>query len=134
MAFTDQEKTDIRRLCGYPPIGTLLLAGPAGVNPVAYRIQVNDFEDRLVSLTPTEEAAARGILKDALVVEASMLTMAGNLDVAKAAVFTRNPLEMQERMQLLGWYRGRLLAALGAAFGPGLGGGSSPLFGVAARG
>ena len=133
MAFTDQEMTDIRRVCGYPPIGTLLLAGtPFGMNPIAYRLQVNDFEARLRGLTPTEEISARAVLRDTLAVEASMFTMNEGLDVDTAAVFKRNPLEMQERLQLLGWYRQRLLASLGAPAGPGLGAPSS-LFGVAAR-
>lgn len=134
MSFTEAEKTDIRRLCGFPPIGTLVLSGaPIGVNPLNYRFQVNDFENRLRGLTVTEEASARATLVETLAIEASMFTMNSGLDIDHAAVYKRNPLEMQERLQLLGWYRQKLLTVLGAVAGPGMAATSS-LFGVAVRG
>ena len=133
MSLTTQEKTDIRRLCGYPPLASFLLGGASsGLNPVQYRIQLNDFESRLGLLSESEEASVRATLVAVLQVEDTMLAMKDSVDVASVAVYKRNPFEMQERIELIRYFVGKLLIQLGAVAGPGAVVVSN-MFGVAVR-
>lgn len=119
MAFTDAERTDIRRHCGYPAYGI----GASGFQGWRFFQAYGLLEYRLSNLSPSEEAVARGYLQQLSVLELEIPATSGRLDTAEAAVWTRNPHEMGERTRLFDDWRGRLCAFLGVPPGPALGDG-----------
>jgi hypothetical protein len=56
--FTDSEKTDIRRFCGYPAYG----AGAAGFSNWRFYQVFGLLEYRLTNLAPAEESVVRRYL------------------------------------------------------------------------
>jgi hypothetical protein len=116
MAFSDSQKTDIRRFCGYPAYG----AGVAGFQGWRFFQAYGLLEYRLANLSAAEEAVASTYLATLATLETAV-TEAGNaLNTAQAAVWTRNPDEVRERTALFDGWRRRLCAFLGVPPGPGL--------------
>ena len=116
MAFSDSQKTDIRRFCGYPAYG----AGAAGFQGWRFFQAYGLLEYRLTNLSAAEEAVASTYLATLATLETAV-TEAGNaLNTAQAAVWTRNPDEVRERTALFDGWRRRLCAFLGVPPGPGL--------------
>ena len=119
MAFSDHERTDVRRFCGYPAYG----AGNSGFQGWRFYQAYGLMEFRLNYLSGAEEAVVRRYLATLLQLEAAVPAAAGGLDIAAAAGFTRNAEELRERTRLFDDWRRRLCGFLGLPPGPALGDG-----------
>jgi hypothetical protein len=114
MTFTDAEKTDVRRHCGFPAYG----AGNAGFQSWRFFQAYGTLEFRLNNLSPAEEAVVRRYLGTLSALEMGIPNAASNLDTDEAAVWSRNRNEMRDRTQLFDDWRRRLCAFLGVPSGP----------------
>jgi hypothetical protein len=121
--FTDAQKTDIRRYCGYPAYG----AGASGFQGWRFFQAYGLLEFRLNNLSPAEIAVATNYLATLAMLECAVPDASTRLDTAEAAVWTRNPYEVRERAALFDDWRRRLCAFLGLPPGPGLGDGTLAL-------
>lgn len=117
MAFTDAERTDIRRYCGYPAYGN----GTDGYQGWRFNQVYGAMEFRLQHLSGAEEAVVRRHLAELQVLERAVPASGEGLDTAGAAVWTRNAGEVAERLRLLDSWRRRLAGFLGLPPGPALG-------------
>ena len=116
MAFSDAEKTDVRRFCGYPAHGT------GGLLQGWRFYQVYGLlEYRLQFLANTEEAVVRRYLATLTSLEQAVIEASGNLDTEQAAVWTHNRDEVRDRTRLLDDWRRRLCGFIGVPPGPALG-------------
>jgi len=123
MSFTDAQKTDVRRFCGYPAYG----AGNSGFQGWRFFQAYGLMEYRLNNLAPAEEAVVTNYLATLYTLEGAVTDAGTTLNTAQAAVWTRNPAELRERSDLFDGWRRRLCAFLGLPSGPGLGDGSVQL-------
>ena len=123
MAFTECERTDIRRYCGYPAYGS----GAAGFQGWRFFQVYGLMEWRISNLTGSEEQVVRNYLTTLGQLELAIPAAATNLDTDRAAVWQRNANEMRERSTLFDDWRRRLCAFLGLPPGPGLGDGGIAL-------
>ncbi len=123
MSFTDAQKTDIRRYCGYPAYG----AGASGLQGWRFFQAYGLLEYRLNNLSAAEETVAASYLATLATLEGAVTDAGSRLDTQQAAVWTRNPQEVRERAGLFDDWRRRLCAFLGVPNGPGLGDGSLQL-------
>jgi hypothetical protein len=121
MAFTDAERTDIRRFCGYPAYGN----GAAGYQGWRFNQVYGAMEFRIGHLSGAEEAVTRQYLLQLLLLERAVPAASDTLDTAQAAGWTRNTEEVAERLRLLDDWRRRLCGFLGLPPGPGLDGRAS---------
>ena len=104
MTFSEAEKTDIRRFCGYGSYGAT-----STVN-TGYRYFTNYglLEYRMNNLQTSEEAVVRDkFLVNLIKLEEDLLLTAGNLDTSKAAVWTHNKNEQADRENLFTSFRVR---------------------------
>jgi hypothetical protein len=122
-SFTDAQKTDIRRYCGYPAFG----AGPAGFQGWRFFQAYGLLEFRLNNLSVAEIAVVLDYLATLATLEAAITDAGTRLDTAQAAVWTRNANELRERAALFDDWRRRLCGFLGLPAGPGLGDGTLAL-------
>ncbi len=116
MAFTDAEKTDARRFCGYPAYGS----GAAGQQNWRFYQAYGQLEFRLNNLSVSEEAIVRRYLGTLAALEVGIPNAAGNLDTEQAAVWSRNANEVRDRTSLFDQWRRRLCGFLGLPPGPDL--------------
>ena len=123
MAFTEAERTDIRRHCGYPAYG----AGSAGFQGWRFYQVYGLLEYRLNYLTGSEEAVVRQYLLTLSELELAVPRTSGNLETAAASVWTRNADELRERTRLFDDWRRRLCGFLGIPPGAALGDGGVAL-------
>jgi len=123
MVFSDAEKADIRRFCGYPAYG----AGAAGFQGWRFFQAYGLLEYRLNNLSDAEAAIVLRYLGTLRTLECSVPAAAGNLDTDQAAVWTRNKNEISDRTRLLDEWRRRLCGFLGLPPGPDLRGPSVTL-------
>jgi hypothetical protein len=114
MAFSEAERTDVRRYCGYPAYG----AGAFGFQGWRFYQVYGLMEFRLQHLSGSEEAVVRQYLATLAVLERTIPEAAVNLDTERAAVWTRNADEVGERMRLFDDWRRRLCGFLGLPPGP----------------
>ena len=119
MAFTEAERTDVRRHCGYPAYG----AGNAGFQGWRFHQVYGLLEHRLGRLTGSEEAVVRQYLDTLGQLERAVPEASATLDTDQAAVWKRNPHELRERTRLFDDWRRRLCGFLGLPPGPALSGG-----------
>jgi hypothetical protein len=115
MAFTDAERTDARRYCGYPAYG----AG-AGFQGWRFYQSYGALEYRLNNLSQPEQAVVRRYLGTLGSLETGIPNAAANLDTEQAAVWSRNANEVRDRTRLFDDWRRRLCGFLGVPPGPGL--------------
>lgn len=120
MAFSEAERTDIRRFCGYPAYG----AGNAAFQNWRFYQVYGLLEFRLNYLTGSEEAVVRRQLATLGQLEAAVPAASAGLDTDKAGPFARNANEVAERTRLFDDWRRRLCGFLGVPPGPALGDGS----------
>ena len=123
--FTDAQKVDIRRFCGYPAYGD-----GAVVFPYPWIMkQYLALEYRLEHMSAEEGAVVATYLTTLNTLETDIPGAATNLDTAKAAVWERNPTEVADRMALFDGWRRRLCQFLGIPPGPQMqsGGSNVPL-------
>lgn len=112
MAFTDQEKVDIRRFCGFPAY-----ANYGWVYVQSYGI----LETRIANMSDAEETVVRTVyLANLTALETDVVGTRENLDTAVAAVWTHNRLEQADRENLLDSWRRRLCGFIGVPPGPAL--------------
>lgn len=116
MAFTDAEKTDIRRFCGYPAYGDALSSMQTWRFYQAYGL----LEFRMNNLSDSELTVIRRYLATLAGLEAAIPGAASNLDTDQASVWTRNRDEVRDRAGLFDDWRRRVCAFLGIPPGPGL--------------
>jgi len=116
MAFTNKDKTDVRRFMGYPPIGTdggRIFLG-AIVNEPGL------LEHRLEYLTVEEIDVLEGYLKTLRELETAIPAAAANLDASALGPLNGNPYEIAQRMALFDEWRRRLCEFLDIPPGPSL--------------
>jgi hypothetical protein len=117
MSFTDAQKTDIRRFCGYPVFGQ----SPNQFVDYRFFQAYGNLEFKMNNLLPTEEAVVVTIyLAQLATLESAIPTTGANLDTDEAAVWTHNKREQRDREALFDAWRGRLCDFLGVPPGPGL--------------
>lgn len=120
MSFTDAEKTDIRRYCGYP------VYGQSPNQFVGYRFfqAYGNLEFKLNNLQPSEEAVVRdSYLANLATLETDIPGASANLDTAEAGPWKWNAREVSDRSALFDQWRRRLCGFLGVPPGPALGDG-----------
>jgi hypothetical protein len=122
-AFSDTERVDIRRFCGYPPYG----AGPTGMQSARYFQVYGLVEFRLNNLSASEIAIARRYLGTLVTLELAVPAASDNLDTDQASMWTRNKEELSDRIRLLDEWRRRLCGFLGVTAGPALSSGTASL-------
>jgi hypothetical protein len=114
--FTDAQKVDIRRFCGYPAYGS----GAAGFNSWRFFQAYGTLEYRLNNLAPAEIAVALQYLSTLATLEAAIPPASANLDTESAAAWTHNENETRDRAVLFDSWRRRLCGFLGIPPGPAL--------------
>ena len=116
MAFTDAQKVNIRRYCGYPAFGSQVT--PAS----GYRFftHYGQLEYRINNLTTSEEAIVTQYLTDLQTLESAIVGTSANLDTESAAVWVHNKNEQRDRENLYRSWRVKLCSYLGVATGPAL--------------
>jgi len=115
--FTDSQKTDIRRYCGYPVYG----ASPAGNMGWRFYTAYGALEYRMNNLSPAEETVALNYVETLSQLELAVPTASDNLDSDAAASWRHNPKEIEDRLRLLDSWRRRLCNFFGIPPGEGLG-------------
>jgi hypothetical protein len=121
--FTDQQKTDIRRFCGYPAYG----AGAAGNMGWRFFTAYGALEYRMNNLSPNEMAVVATYLATLNQLEQAVPGASENLDSDAAASWRHNSNEVADRLRLLDSWRRRLCAFMGVPPGEGLGQGGLSL-------
>jgi hypothetical protein len=116
MAFTDAEKTDVRRFCGYPAYG----AAAVGFESWRFYQVYGLMEFRMNNLSDAEAAIVRRYLGTLTALEFAVPRAADNLDTDQAAVWTRNRDELRDRARLFDDWRRRLCGFFGIPPGPAL--------------
>ena len=115
-SFTDAQKADVRRFCGYPAYG----AGAAGFESWRFFQAFGTLEYRLNNLSAAEVAVTLQYLATLATLEAAIPPASDNLDTESAAAWTHNANETQDRMKLFDSWRRRLCGFLGVPAGPAL--------------
>lgn len=122
MAFTDSEKTDIRRFCGYGAFGG---GQPLPASGYRFSTQYGVLEYKLNTLSTAEESVVRTTyLANLTTLETDIIGNSGvrtNLDTDQAAVWFHNKDEYRDRKKLFDGVRRELCSFLGISPGPGLG-------------
>ena len=118
MAFSDAERTDIRRHCGYPAYGS----GAEGFQGWRFHQAYGLLEFRIMRMSGAEEAVTRQYLATLATLERAVPESAAMMDTEQAAVWKRNPRELRERTALFDDWRRRLCGFFGVPPGPALSG------------
>ena len=116
VTFSDAQKADIRRFCGYPAYG----AGAAGFNSWRFFQAYGTLEYRLNNLAPAEVAVTLQYISTLATLETAIPPTSSNLDTDSAAAWTHNANEMRDRTNLFDNWRRRLCGFLGLPPGPAL--------------
>jgi hypothetical protein len=119
--FSDAEKADIRRFCGYPAYG----GTPSGFQSWRYFQVYGLLEFRLNNLAPAEFQIVRYYVSTLYGLESAVPGASGNLDTDQAAVWTHNKDEVRDRARLFDNWRRRLCGFLGIPPGPDLASGNT---------
>jgi hypothetical protein len=114
--FSDGQKADIRRFCGYPAYG----AGASGFESWRFFQAFETLEYRMNNLAPAEIAVTLQYISTLAALEAAVPGAADNLDTQSAAAWTHNDNEAADRMKLFDAWRRRLCGFLGVPAGPAL--------------
>lgn len=114
--FTEAQKVDIRRFCGYPAYG----AGASGFQSWRFFQAYGTLEYRLNNLASAEAAVVLQYLEALYALEAAIPGTSGNLDTDAAATWQHNANELRDRAALFDAWRRRLCGFLGLPAGPSL--------------
>jgi len=114
--FSEAQKVDIRRFCGYPAYG----AGAAGFSSWRFFQAYGTLEYRLNNLAPAEIAVTLQYISTLASLEAAIPPTSANLDTESAAAWTHNENETRDRVVLFDSWRRRLCGFLGIPPGPAL--------------
>ena len=115
-SFTDAQKADVRRFCGYPAYG----AGATGFDSWRFFQAFGTLEYRLNNLSAAEVAVTLQYLSTLATLESAIPPSSDNLDTDSAAAWTHNQNETTDRMKLFDTWRRRLCGFLGVPPGPAL--------------
>jgi hypothetical protein len=115
-SFSDAQKADVRRFCGYPAYG----AGAAGFESWRFFQAYGTLEYRLSNLAPAEIAVTLQYISTLATLEAAIPPSSDNLDTESAAAWTHNQSETDDRFKLFDNWRRRLCGFLGVPPGPAL--------------
>ena len=108
--FTEAQKVDIRRYCGYPAYGL----GPSGFQGWRFWQAYGLLEFRLNNMAQEEANVVLNIYVNPLhALEQEILGASRNLSTDKAASWTRNRGEVGDRDRLFANWRRKLCAFLG---------------------
>lgn len=121
MAFTDAEKVDIRRFCGYGVYGG---GQPLPASGYRFSTAYGTLEYKMNTLSTAEETVVRNYLTNLTVLESDIMGATGirtNLDTTQAAVWTHNAKEHRDRKGLYDATRRELCGFMGLPPGPALG-------------
>jgi len=122
MAFTTQERVDIRRHCWYPVYG----GTPSAFQSYRFFQAYGTLEYRLSNLLAEEEGVVRTTyLANLSTLETAIPGVSANLDTDQAAVWTHNKRELADRDALFTNWRLKLCEFLGVPPGPGYNGGGN---------
>ncbi len=114
-AFTDAQKADIRRYCGYPAYGDGSVVFP---QPWTMR-QYLALEYRLAHLSQAEGGVVvNTYLANLATLETAIPAAGANLDTDQAAIWKRNTNEVRDRERLFDAWRRRLCGFIGVPPGP----------------
>ena len=116
MPFTDEEKTDIRRFCGYPAYG----AGASGFQSWRFYQAYGTLEFRMNNLSGAEFAVVRRQLGALSMHEQGLFEAAAAIDTNEAATWQLNQNEPWDRQRLFDDMRRRLCGFFGVPPGPAL--------------
>ena len=108
-SFTDGQKADIRRFCGYPAYGS----GAAGFDSWRFFQAFGTLEYRLNNLAQAEISVTLQYISTLATLEAAIPVATENLDTDNAAAWTHNPNEVRDRANLFDSWRRRLCGFLG---------------------
>ncbi len=109
MSFTEQQKVDIRRHCGFPVFGNDVTASPPTFG-YRYYNQYLILEYRLNNLATAEETTLISVyLTNCNTLEAAIPTASSNLDTDQAAVWYHNKFEVRDRFALYKLWCTRLM-------------------------
>lgn len=115
--FTDAQKVDIRRFCGYPVFG----GTPSSFQSYRFFQAYGTLEYRMQNLLPEEETVITTVyLPNLTTLESAIPTTSDNLDTDVAAVWTHNKNELRDRERLFDSWRRRLCGFIGIPPGPDL--------------
>ena len=114
MPLSAADALDVRRFAGYPLVSSLIYQG-LEVQGGSVSLDIV-----LARLDDPSTVVVQAMLANLRLLDADLPAMRDDLDLKKAAVYERNPLEMAEREALLLLMRRRLCSLLGIAPGPGL--------------
>lgn len=120
MAFSNQERVDIRRFAGYPMFGGI--TSPA----FGWRFfkSYGTLEFKLSNPAAEEETTLRAIYltgtNSLYALEQAIFSASANMDTDQAAVWHHNPREVQDRVSLFNKVRRQLCGFLGVPPGPDL--------------
>lgn len=115
-SFSDAQKADIRRFCGYPAYG----AGADGFSSWRFFQAYGTLEYRMNNLAPAEMAVTLQYISTLAALEAAVPPTSDNLDTESAAAWTHNADELKDRVALFDGWRRRLCGFLGVPPGPAL--------------
>jgi len=115
-SFSDGQKADVRRFCGYPAYG----AGASGFESWRFFQAYGTLEYRMNNLAPAEIAVTLQYLSTLAALENVIPSTSDNLDTQSAAAWTHNANEAEDRMKLFDAWRRRLCGFLGIPPGPAL--------------
>ena len=120
--FTDAQKVDIRRFCGFESYGTGTVVFPFPWIERRYLA----LEYRMNSTTPDEANVLMTIiLPNLYTLELAVPSASANLATDSAGPWVHNKHEVKDRVALLQWWRRYLCSFLGIPPGPGLVGGGT---------
>lgn len=115
--FTDAEKTDVRRFCGYSAYG----ASANSNTGYRFTTQYGALEFKLNNLSTAEEAVVRTTyLVNLYTLETAIVGASTNLDTESASVWKHNKNEVSDRIGLFAHWRNELCGFLGVPGGPDL--------------
>ena len=114
--FTDQQKTDIRRFCGYSAYGS----APTGFSGWRFFTAYGELEYRMNNMSANEMAVAITYLTTLSQLEVAVVGASDNLDSDGAASWSHNRNEVADRLRLFDTWRRRLCAFIGVPPGEGL--------------
>jgi hypothetical protein len=121
MAFSDAEKVDIRRFCGYGLYGG---GQPLPASGYRFSTQYGVLEYKLNTLGTAEETVVRTTyLANLATLESDIIGATGvrsNLDTDEAAVWKHNKEEYRDRKRLFDGVRRDFCGFLGVSPGPAL--------------
>lgn len=113
MPFTESEKVEIRKFCGYP------LKGNSNTTVFGWRFMVwwGALEFRLNNLSIEEEGEIKNLyLPQLRLMQSDLYASYDDLDTNKAAVWDRNPKEISDKRKLYLLARKDLCEFLGVPF------------------